>query len=59
VAVSERLFNDPDFRFFNEGAASKAECKHCGTVMWAIETDSHRAVCLLGPGNPSSGAISR
>jgi hypothetical protein len=25
--MAERLFDDPDFWFFDDGAASKAECK--------------------------------
>ena len=52
--MRERLFDDPDFRYFNEGAKSKAECKHCGAVVWAIEADSHRAVCRLRPGQSAS-----
>jgi hypothetical protein len=43
--MPDRLFDDPDFRYFREGAAAKAECKHCGAVMWAIETDAHRMNC--------------
>ena len=34
-----------DFRFFNEGAASKAECKHCGAVLWAVDVHAHREKC--------------
>ena len=45
VCVAERLFDDPDFRYFNEGATAKAECKHCGARMFAIEADAHRQNC--------------
>jgi CRP-like cAMP-binding protein len=27
--MAEKLFDDPDFRYFNEGAKAKAECLHC------------------------------
>ena len=47
--MAERLVDDPDFWFFNDGAASKAECKHCGAKMYAIETDAHRQNCPMRP----------
>jgi hypothetical protein len=43
--MAEKLFDDPDFWYFNEGATSKAECKHCGAKMHAIESDTHRMIC--------------
>lgn len=47
--MPERLFDDPDFRYFNEGTKAKAECTYCGAVMWAIEVEAHRQQCPMRP----------
>jgi len=43
--MSEAGVFEEDFRYFNEGTETKAECLRCHAVVDAINTDRHRAEC--------------